>query len=346
MLPAQWACAAWFSRHQTFQKWLMALIVLLVFSFAGTFVYMALEPEWNLFDAMYFTFTIISTVGYGCMGPSTYASRAFTLFYVVASVPIFAGALSATFAPLVDYPYAYIIKRIKLFSVESDDPLNPPGALKFYARGLTPVFIWGHCFLCFLMAVACWAKGQTDDDFANSLAEPGRGKLYFFDALYFTVITSSTVGFGDICPVTSPARVFVVYVASFGLAIVGFFINEFTALVEERGRIVERARQLNLEALGTDLIDKLDISGDGKLDRFEYVVGMFLTLGLVKEQDVTTFLAAFDRIDADKNGYLTREEILQVLEERAKEVKGLRNTRDAAYLPPAAARVMPAKGEA
>ena len=84
---------------------------------------------------------------------------------------------------------------------------------------------------------------------------------------------------------------------------------------------MERARQLNLEALGTDLIDKLDISGDGKLDRFEYVVGMFLTLGLVKEQDVTTFLAAFDRIDADKNGYLTREEILQVLEERAKEVK-------------------------
>ena len=52
MLPAQWACAAWFSRHQTFQKWLMALIVLLVFSFAGTFVYMALEPEWNLFDAV------------------------------------------------------------------------------------------------------------------------------------------------------------------------------------------------------------------------------------------------------------------------------------------------------
>ena len=36
MLPAQWACAAWLSRHQTFQKWLMALIVLLVFSFVTT----------------------------------------------------------------------------------------------------------------------------------------------------------------------------------------------------------------------------------------------------------------------------------------------------------------------
>ena len=61
MLPAQWACAAWFSRHQTFQKWLTALIVLLVFSFAGTFVYMALEPEWNLFDAMYFTVRVLGT---------------------------------------------------------------------------------------------------------------------------------------------------------------------------------------------------------------------------------------------------------------------------------------------
>ena len=198
MPPAQWACAAWFSRHQTFQKWLMALIVLLAFSFAARFVYMALEPEWNLFDAMYFTFTIISTVGYGCMGPSTYASRAFTLFYVKAcryllerSRPrsrrwsiIHTHTSSSASNCSVWRVTIRSIRPARSNSTREASRRSSSGAIAFYASS------WP------------WRAGQRarlDDDFANSLAEPGRGKLYFFDALYFTVITSSTVGFGDIC---------------------------------------------------------------------------------------------------------------------------------------------------
>lgn len=48
------------------------------------------------------------------------------------------------------------------------------------------------------------------------------------DALYFSVVTLATVGFGDLHPTTDPAKLFtVVYIIS-GLGIIAAFISELT----------------------------------------------------------------------------------------------------------------------
>ncbi len=57
------------------------------------------------------------------------------------------------------------------------------------------------------------------------------------------MITSSTVGFGDICPATRGARLFTMFAASLGLGIVSLFINEFTALQDERKAYLLKSRQ-------------------------------------------------------------------------------------------------------
>ena len=50
-------------------------------------------------------------------------------------------------------------------------------------------------------------------------------KLNFIDALYFSVITLTTVGYGDITPKTDIGKLFTVVYVIAGIAILGAFAN-------------------------------------------------------------------------------------------------------------------------
>ncbi len=41
----------------------------------GSAAYSQLEPDWSFLDCLYFTFVTISTIGYGCLTPTSDASR-------------------------------------------------------------------------------------------------------------------------------------------------------------------------------------------------------------------------------------------------------------------------------
>ena len=306
-------------------QWLNCFFLLFGYCALGSVAYFFLEPEWKPSEALYFTFTIVSTVGYGCISPTNYASRVFTMFYTVMSVPLISGALASVWDPIVTYPYKRFVEpmflRLRFFNPDGDDPLRPISAFHFYARGIGPIFMFAHMGACLLLALCALAFGQIDHSFANTLSSSG--KLHAFDALYFTVITSSTVGFGDICPLTDSARTFVTFMASIGIAILSFFINSVAQLQDERAAMLTRAKRLQLEASGAMLADRFDAfdkDGDGKIDRFEYVVAMLMALELVNSEDCERFLRSFDSMDADKDGRLTRCEIEVALDARAREI--------------------------
>ena len=63
------------------------------------------------------------------------------------------------------------------------------------------------------------------------------------DALYFTVTVFSTVGFGDIAPVTQPARIAVLVQMVANLLVLGVLLRAVTGAVQ-----VRRARQHRLTA--------------------------------------------------------------------------------------------------
>lgn len=45
------------------------------------------------------------------------------------------------------------------------------------------------------------------------------------DLIYFSVVTATTVGFGDLTPATDPAKLFTVIYIVFGLSIIGTFLD-------------------------------------------------------------------------------------------------------------------------
>jgi hypothetical protein len=64
------------------------------------------------------------------------------------------------------------------------------------------------------------------------------------DSFYFSVVTATTVGFGDITPDTDEAKLFTVVYIIFGISIIGTFLDaRFKKRTYERETRIESAEQ-------------------------------------------------------------------------------------------------------
>lgn len=71
-------------------------------------------------------------------------------------------------------------------------------------------------------------------------------KLSFVDALYFTVVTISTVGYGDIHPTTTGSQIFGIVLIVFGIGTFLTIVSDVTQLFIQRGRENLRKQRLNM----------------------------------------------------------------------------------------------------
>ena len=143
------------------------------------------------------------------------------------------------------------------------------------------------------------------------------------------MITSSTVGFGDVCPRSELGRAFTIFTASYGLSTLIHFANKFEEAVAERQAMLKQSRQLNLEISDPALlVQRLDESKDGVVDRYEYLVGMLTALEMVPAKEIQAIMKRFDALDTDGSGTLTTEKLLDLFKTRAAEVNGFRQTKE------------------
>lgn len=97
----------------------------------------------NFVDAVYFTVVTMATVGYGDITPRTADARIFTISLIVLGLAVFATALPAIVAPLIDkrmmnflQPRRKKMKRASHVIVVGDGPLARDAARALAARGL------------------------------------------------------------------------------------------------------------------------------------------------------------------------------------------------------------------
>jgi Ion channel len=86
----------------------------------GTVAYMLLE-HWSLLDSLYFCIVTLATVGFGDLHPTTDASKAFTIVYILAGI----GVLTAFVSELTRYRHPRIADRIGP-ALGEPDPSAPP----------------------------------------------------------------------------------------------------------------------------------------------------------------------------------------------------------------------------
>ena len=106
-------------------------------------------PIRNLVNALYYAVETMSTVGYGDITPVSTAARLFTISLIVLGLAVFATALPAIAAPLIDKRLMNLLqpgrrkkmKRASHIIVVGDGPLAQDTARALSARGLAVTLI-------------------------------------------------------------------------------------------------------------------------------------------------------------------------------------------------------------
>ncbi|KAK2508737.1 hypothetical protein MC885_012869 [Smutsia gigantea] len=140
------------------------------------------HSAWDLGSAFFFSGTIITTIGYGNAALRTDAGRLFCIFYALVGIPLF-GILLAGVGDRLGSSLRHGIGHIEAIFLKWH---VPPELVRVLSAVL---FLVIGCLLFVLtpMFVFCYVEGWS--------------KL---EAIYFVVVTLTTVGFGDYVAGASP----------------------------------------------------------------------------------------------------------------------------------------------
>ncbi len=114
-------------------------------------------------------------------------------------------------------------------------------------------FVWSGVILFFVLLIGTfgyWFIGQRE--------------YSFIDTLYMTIITISTIGYGEIVDLTGNAagRIFTVFIAISGIGVLAYTISNVTALVVE-GEVSKSFRRKRMEKMARNSSDHYIVCGIG-----------------------------------------------------------------------------------
>ncbi|KAL6443549.1 hypothetical protein ACFW04_001598 [Cataglyphis niger] len=198
--------------------------------------------RWSILQAVFFASTVLTTIGYGNVVPSTNWGRIFCIFFALIGIPltlIVIADLGKLFAEGVVY-IALKLKLKLLFRAKlSCVPTNVTGRRSLGAcAAIILLFLYLACGAGMFML---W-----EDDWN------------FFDGFYFCFVTMTTIGFGDLVPKKPKYTLLCTLYILVGLALTGTIIElvrrqyaqSWRRLQRLSGPLAETLRKLGEQAGG------------------------------------------------------------------------------------------------
>jgi len=149
--------------------------------------------KWGYQNSFFFSFTVVSTIGYGHQAPTTTLGRMICIFYALIGIPINAmliGALGAVFSTRAHRAKTRVWESLGRSQAQQLD--QRPKLLVVIVETLVFFTLFFVMFLPVPALLFTFLENKGKGFF--------RGNWGFFDSLYYTFITLSTIGFGDMVP--------------------------------------------------------------------------------------------------------------------------------------------------
>lgn len=307
--------------NESLKSNLVALGLVLSYVGVSILVFHFVE-EWSVVDCVYYAMVIVTTVGYGDVVPVTTAGKAFTIFfafYGICTIGVALGQLASWFLQRQRHVTKMATQKL-LNNVENaaatasktspfQDKIDGMGG-KSHKRNQAKT-----CWKRFQGSLPSWARKIFSDSnkalvhaFVPIVASILGGLIVgviegwpVLDCFYYTLITITTVGFGDLSPKSEGARIYAIFYLPLAVVTVahgiGSILNELSARSVMKTKISMK-----------ELLD-MDADGDGKVSQLEYLSYMLVKLNKADQDDIDGIIAQFHKLDRDGSGELDRDDL-------------------------------------
>ena len=316
-----------------------ACIAIFIYLSIGAIAFKAVfpEPSWSVLDAVYFSSVCLSTIGYGDLVPSTNGGKIFASIFGMSGILLWSSAIVSIGTRLVQSETKFAEKMLRVAkknaflefyeqhmpgilkqkdldqdgksaSTSSNGentswPLATPMPPQKAQNGMRQnLFKWFRLVRSLIKPLLVILSGGT---------LIGRLEGWnLCDSLYFSLITSSTIGFGDFSPSTVAGRALSILFIPFLLAAAGdFFARVGVFVIRDRGEKLFASTAERAEWLTPEQADEMDLNHDGRVSKYEYILYMLLELGVVSPEESQLLGEQFERFDVFGSGYIEGEDL-------------------------------------
>jgi len=323
----------WNQKRQAAQDWIRShMDFTLTHCLLGIGLYLAvavlafsflLETHWSVTDSTYFAVVSFSTCGFGDLVPQTAIGRLFTCVFCLTGVACLGIALGVIGSQILQAQQAAwqrasdLSKQraMSLFSssrkveeVEEHDT-DPSSS----SAGLKPILLEWVAVLGVLLVFAYLlmddpgVAGKTNNNADNN--NINNSLTRWGNAFYFVIITSTTVGYGDVAPTSPKGRLIATVFIPIAVGCMGYWLSMVANYIIDQ-RQSQFKRQMASKPLTLDDLDVMDEDGDGQVTRVEFMEFMLVAMNKVDAETLQSLQQQFERLDRDSSGTLSKDDLV------------------------------------
>jgi len=330
-----WSRGLWREASRKLDRLALAAVVL--YLLIGIYLLSYLEGD-DFATGLYLMAATVTTVGYGDVAPTTQLTRAFAVAVIPCGLIVLGFLFSLTQAHRMARPFVVKTtgaesartKEMRLIFEELDTDgdgglsrselvagarhlgMTPEEAGEFFdalARGSERLerpserktkwrdTVAGRCLKLVANFYGCVLVGALLLKFGP---ERNQGHTWI-DALYFSVVTCTGIGYGDIYPVTDMGRSTMTVFILLGTIVAGSALSDMVDVYTNDvigEEIVEKI------IVSTTWVHKADLDGDGKIGEADYILFKLQQMQKVDAAMLKTLMERFEEIDIMEDGSL------------------------------------------
>ena len=314
------------------QECLFIFIALLA---VGVIAYSFVFEHWTIIDSLYFTVVMLTTCGSGDLSPTTPGGKVFASMFAISGIVLLGLILGVVGSNLVEVEVEMAHRMQtetssaieRAFSKRSSNNLNSETAddtdtdstcssvndeEKHESSHHVEEPSWFSVLLGEIPAYTPLLLGGL----AMGLMEHWK----WYDSIYYTVVTATTIGFGDIVPVHEYSRAFAIIFIPVAVASMGYITGDIASYIVEKKRN-EYYKRLWSAEIGISDIEALDVNHKGGVCALEYIKFMLVAMKKIDGALFDELRNRFEELDMSGNGMITKEDVMCMAKKRAKRIK-------------------------
>ncbi|XP_021722843.1 two-pore potassium channel 3-like [Chenopodium quinoa] len=280
---------------------IQAFVLLLIYLSFGVLIYWLNRTHFKgrethpVIDALYFCIVTMCTIGYGDITPNSTTTKLFSVLFVLVGFGFIDILLSGMVTYVLDLQENYLLRTVKAGKRED----QAKSVLIDVKKGRMRIRM--KVALALGVVVMCIGVGVGVMHFVE--------KLGWVDSLYLSVMSVTTVGYGDRAFSSLSGRCFAsIWLLVSTLAVARAFLYLAEARIDKRNRLLAK------RVLGQDMTVSqflaADMDNNGFVSKSEYVIYKLKEMGKVSDKDILLICKKFDQLDAGSCGKITLADLM------------------------------------